>query len=293
MNTDQPPAQTPRHQAEAAARVDPGQTDGHTAAASSLGPPDPAQAEQDHQEMGPEVLDAGDAAARSTQPTVALDGDFKVTHTTLQFLMDQQHKKMLLMLGVTGAVLAFAAVVFGTMTVSLQSRLNHLDAMLAAMSKRVGELHESLQVVASVNEGFQEMVSKQAGIAASQARLEVRINEMMASTQAMPALAAKQFDEKGQALVKQVQSMESRLQALGGQVQGLRATLSEAGGLKREVEALARLQRERQQAEATSQALANQAKAAAEASRQRDKMVQYPRIGESSPTPGAGVLSTK
>jgi hypothetical protein len=149
------------------------------------------------------------------------------------------------------------------------------------------------------------MVSKQSGIAANQAKLGVRIDEMMASTQSMPALAAKQIDDRGQALVKQVQSIEGRLQgqaqalqALGVQMNGLRTALGETGGLKREMEALARMQRERQQAEAISQAQANQAKAAEDktasaANRQRDKMVQYPRVGDSSPTPGAGVLNTK
>jgi len=168
-------------------------------------------------------------------------------------------------------LLVFGALVFGTMTFTLKARLNQLDQMLTAMSKRVGDLNDALEVVASVNEGLQEMVAKQATIASAQTKLEVRINEMMESAQNVPELTAKQVDAKSQALAKQVLSLEGRLQAqasalnsLSGQMSGLKSALGETGGLKREMEALARQQRERQAAEANAQAQATQAKTAAE-----------------------------
>jgi hypothetical protein len=301
MSTDLSTAEAPKQEEVAAAHGHPEQTHKDAAAVA----PNPAEAGQEFEQMRSVVLDAAELATRSGQTAAALGGELKDTNKALKSLLEQQNKRTLALFGITGALLVFGALVFGAMTVSLKARLNHLDEMLGAMSKRVGELNESLEVVASVNEGLKEMVSKQSGIAANQAKLGVRIDEMMASTQSMPALAAKQIDDRGQALVKQVQSIEGRLQgqaqalqALGVQMNGLRTALGETGGLKREMEALARMQRERQQAEAISQAQANQAKAAEDktasaANRQRDKMVQYPRIGDSSPTPGAGVLNTK
>ena len=266
--------------------------------------------EKDLAEMRNVVLESAELANRSAHTATSLGVDLKDTTKSLQTTIASQNKKTFILFGVTGALLFFGALVFGTMTFTLKARLNQLDEMLGAMSKRVGELNEALEVVASVNEGLQEMVAKQAGIASAQAKLEVRINEMMASTQNVPELTAKQIDAKGQVLTKQVQSLEGRmqsqaqaLQSLGSQMQGLKAALGETGGLKREMEALAKMQREKQAAEAAQAAQSNQnsqAKAAAEAAalaasrqRERERMVQYPRVGDSTPTPGAGVLNTR
>jgi DNA repair exonuclease SbcCD ATPase subunit len=265
-------------------------------------------AEQDQElvDMRVVVIESAELATRSANMATNAGANLKEATKTIQSTLKDQNKKTLILFGVTGALLVFGAVIFGTMTFTLKSRLNQLDQMLGAMSKRVGDLNDALEVVASVNEGLQEMVAKQANIASAQTKLEVRINEMLESAANVPELTAKQVDAKSQTLAKQVQSLEGRLQAqasalnsLSGQMSGLKSALGETGGLKREMEALARQQRERQTTEANALAQANQAKSAAEAAaaaaaRKRDLMIQYPRAGsEASPTPGAGVLSTK
>jgi hypothetical protein len=79
--------------------------------------------------------------------------------------------------------------------------------------------------------------------------------------------------------------------------------VGETGGFKKEMETLARLQRERQAAE-NAAAVAAAARAAAAANnanvvssaqaKQKDKMVQYPRAQqESTPAGSSGVLSSK
>ena len=89
------------------------------------------------------------------------------------------------------------------------------------------------------------------------------------------------------------------LNALANQVGGLQGAVGETGSFKKEMEALARLQRERQAAEntvtikaAASNNAANQAALAA--AKQRERMVQYPRAQqETNPVGASGVLSSK
>jgi len=126
----------------------------------------------------------------------------------------------------------------------------------------------------------------------------------------VPEKTALQVGEKGQVLAAQVKSLEGRfvqqskaLNALANQVGGLQGVVGETGGFKKEMEALARLQRERQVAEnalaakaaAQATATANASSAATvAAAKQREKMVQYPRAQQDlSPAGASGVLSTK
>jgi len=116
--------------------------------------------------------------------------------------------------------------------------------------------------------------------------------------------------EKGQILATQVKSLEGRfmqqskaLNSLAAQVSGLQGAVGETGTFKKEMEALARLQKERQAAEnvvaakAAAQSTANanaQNAAAIAAVKQREKMVQYPRPQQDlAPAGASGVLSSK
>jgi hypothetical protein len=89
------------------------------------------------------------------------------------------------------------------------------------------------------------------------------------------------------------------LNALANQVGGLQGAVGETGTFKKEMEALARLQKERQAAEnavtAKAAANANAAnQAAAAAAKQRERMVQYPRPQqETSPAGASNVVSSK
>jgi myosin heavy subunit len=181
-----------------------------------------------------------------------------------------------------------------------------MDAMLASLSKRVVELNDSLEMVGSVNEGLQAMVAKQDDITKMQGNLETRLNEAIKQSESMPEKTAQQVGEKGQALAAQVKSLEGRfvqqskaLNALANQVGGLQGAVGETGSFKKEMETLARLQRERQAVENTvtikSNANANAAhQAALAAAKQRERMVQSPRPQqETTPAGASGVLSSK
>jgi hypothetical protein len=236
------------------------------------------------------VMDSGDLANRAALLATTATTDLRTVTQQLGLNMAKQQKQTLMLMGIGGGLMLIAATVFGTMAMTLQGRVKQLDAMVTVVGKRIGELDSSLELVGSVNEALQELVGKQEGIANAQAKMDVRLDEMAKSAQAMAEKAAEKAAEKppekavakaGPAdpgMVRQVQSLDGRLQAqaatlksIATQLQGLQGSVGDAGGLRREMEAMAKQQRDRQAAESAAAA------AALSAQRQREKMVQYPR----------------
>ncbi len=252
------------------------------------------------------MLDSAELATRSA--TLAVDAGEKIQTATqnLEGLMKSNKKQHQIMLGVAGGVMLFTAIVFATSIFSLKSRITQMDAMLASLSKRVVELNDSIELVGSVNEGLQQMVSKQDDMTKMQSSLETRLADAIKKSESVPERTAQQVGEKGQVLADQVKSLEGRfvqqsraMNALASQVTGLKGVVGETGGFKKEMETLASLQKERQAADnmvaakaAASNNAANQA--ALNAVKQREKMVQYPRAQqETTPVGTGGVLSSK
>ena len=256
------------------------------------------------------MLDSAELATRSANLAVGSAENMKKATHNLVDLMKVNKKQHQIMLGIAGGLMFVTAIVFATSIFTLKSRINQMDAMLASLSKRVVELNDSLEIVGSVNEGLQAMVSKQDDITKMQGSLEARLNEAIKNAESVPEKTAQQVGEKGQVLAAQVKSLEGRfmqqskaMNALANQVGGLQGAVGETGGFKKEMEALARLQKERQVAEnAVAAKAAAQATASANASnaavvaaaKQREKMVQYPRAQQDlSPAGAGGVLSSK
>jgi DNA repair exonuclease SbcCD ATPase subunit len=252
------------------------------------------------------ALESAELATRSANLAVGAGENMKKATHNLEELMKANKKQHQIMLGIAGGLMFVTAIIFGTSIFTLKSRINQMDAMLASLSKRVVELNDSMEMVGSVNEGLQAMVAKQDDITKMQGRLETRLNEAIKQSESVPEKTAQQVGEKGQALAAQVKSLEGRfvqqskaLNALANQVGGLQGAVGETGSFKKEMEALARLQKERQAAENAvtikSNANANAAnQAALAAAKQRERMVQYPRPQqETTPAGASGVLSSK
>jgi DNA repair exonuclease SbcCD ATPase subunit len=252
------------------------------------------------------ALESAELATRSANLAVGAGENMKKATHNLEELMKANKKQHQIMLGIAGGLMFVTAIIFGTSIFTLKSRINQMDAMLASLSKRVVELNDSMEMVGSVNEGLQAMVAKQDDITKMQGSLETRLNEAIKQSESVPEKTAQQVGEKGQALAAQVKSLEGRfvqqskaLNALANQVGGLQGAVGETGSFKKEMEALARLQKERQAAENAvtikSNANANAAnQAAAAAAKQRERMVQYPRPQqETSPAGASNVVSSK
>ena len=243
------------------------------------------------------ALESAELATRSANLAVGAGENMKKATHNLENLMKVNKKQHQIMLGIAGGLMVLVAIIFATVVFSLKSRINQMDAMLTSLSKHIVELNDSMETVASVNEGLQAMVSKQDEISKAQGSLEARLNEAIKNTESVPEKTAQQVGEKGQVLAAQVKSLEGRfmqqskaLNSLASQVNGLQGAVGETGTFKKEMEALARLQKERQAAE---NAAAANAAALAEA-KKKERMVQYPRVQqEATPAGASGVLSTK
>jgi hypothetical protein len=264
------------------------------------------------------ALDSAELATRSANLATHAGEHMRSAIVKLEASQKKQRKHILIIFGSAGGLMLVAAMIFAGMAISLKSRINQLDTMVSAVGKRVVELDTSMELVGSVNEALQEMVGKQEGIADAQGKLEAKIGESIKSAQGVPEETAKQLDAKNQILAKQVQSLDGRLQsqanainALSNIMKNVQGSMADSNGLKREMENLARIQRERQALELQASAQANSASvqaanlaaqqtaqaiaAAAAAARQREKMVQYPRpqSTDTAPAGTGGVLSVK
>jgi len=252
------------------------------------------------------ALESAELATRSANLAVGAGENMKKATHHLEELMKLNKKQHQILLAIACGLMFITALVFATSIFSLKSRITQMDAMLASLSKRVVELNDSIELVGSVNEGLQQMVSKQDDMTKMQGALETRLAEAIKKAESVPERTAQQVGEKGQVLADQVKSLEGRfvqqskaMNALASQVTGLKGVVGETGGFKKEMETLASLQKERQAADnmlaakaAASNNAANQA--ALNAVKQREKMVQYPRAQqETTPVGTGGVLSSK
>jgi myosin heavy subunit len=252
------------------------------------------------------ALESAELATRSANLAVGAGENMKKATHHLEELMKVNKKQHQILLAIACGLMFITALVFATSIFSLKSRITQMDAMLASLSKRVIELNDSIELVGSVNEGLQEMVSKQDDMTKMQSSLETRLADAIKKSESVPERTAQQVGEKGQVLADQVKSLEGRfvqqsraMNALASQVTGLKGAVGETGGFKKEMETLASLQKERQAADnmvaakaAANNNVANQA--ALNAVKQREKMVQYPRAQqETTPVGTGGVLSSK
>lgn len=254
------------------------------------------------------MLDSAELATRSANLAVGAGENMKNAAKHLETLMQAQKKQTMVLLSVASGLMVIAATIFITMTFSLKSKINQIDPMVNAISKRVLELDESMEMVGSVNEGLQAMVANQDALAKKQTNLEARLEEAIKNAESVPEKTAQQVGAKGELLAAQVKSLEGRfaaqsraLNAMANQMNGLQGTIGETGGFKKELETLAKLQRERQAADnalaaksaAQAAAATNASNAAAiAAAKQREKMIQYPRAQqEVTPAGTAGILS--
>ncbi len=298
-------------------------TDAHVQAAAQAQPASLTQAHEEELEgIKMLALDSAELATRSANLATHAGEHMRSVIEKLEASQKKQRKHTLIIFGSAGGLMLIAAMIFAGMSISLKSRINQLDTMVSVVSKRVVELDASMELVGSVNEALQEMVGKQEGIADAQGKLEAKIGESIKSSQGVPEETAKQLDAKNQILAKQVQSLDGRLQSQANAINSLssimknvQGSMTDSTGLKREMENLARIQRERQALEVQATAQANaaaaqasnlaaqqvaQANAAAAAAtaaaaKQKERMVQYPRPQSTDTTPAGsgGVLSVK
>ena len=248
-----------------------------------------------YQALAKAVLDSADIASRSAEAAIAVSREMK--HATGQFkeLSDAGYKKARLLLAIGGGVMIVCLLFFLIMGVRMVSRINQLDAMVEAVGKRVIELNVAMESIEGVNRNVQDLAAKQAELTKSQGQIEGRIDASLKQSESLvqkvPSETAKQVAATSDSLMRQVQGINARLQSqanavqsLGGEVKSLKSAVGNVDNLKRDVESLITLQKERY-LEALQKNNATSAK---------ERSLQYPRVqpakpGE-SPAPGNGAV---
>jgi chromosome segregation ATPase len=154
-------------------------------------------------------------------------------------------------MAVVGTLMLSATVLFVIMSTRIQARVVMLDEMLVAVGKRVTEMDAALELVGGAQEALKAVAAKQAELVAGQAKVDERLEQVLKNAQDVPEQTAKQVEIRLQALSKQVSALEARLQSQGSssarmasQLQSMQGALGDASAMKRELEAMARQQRD-------------------------------------------------
>jgi hypothetical protein len=239
------------------------------------------------------VLDAADVASQAAK--AANEAGQKFNHSTVRLtkLSQGMGKTSTIVLASTAVLMVISIGFFAAMGIRLISKVNQLDATVMTVGKRAVELNTSLESLGLMGEKIAELTLQQEQLAKSQNELEQRIASTLAasteSVQKVPEALAKQMAASSSGVTKQVEGLGTQLknqagavQALSKDVKALQSTVGDVNVLKRDVQALVTLQRERY-----LEQLQKQTAAAQEA--KRPPPVQFPRPAPAtSPTAAPG-----
>jgi len=242
------------------------------------------RAYQQYQSLAQIVLDSADLATKSAEAAASASSHLRKTTTEFKELTEDGHKKARLLLIISGSVLILCLIFFLIMGVRLVSRINQLDTMMLAVGKRVVELNAGMESLEGVNQTVKELAAQQMVLAKSQGEIEGRIEASLKQSESLvqkvPGETAKQVAASSDSVMKQVQGINAKLQSqanavqsLGNEVKSLKSSVGNVDGLKRDVEALVTLQKERYLETLQKN----------NASTNRERAVQFPRVNPSKP----------
>lgn len=216
-----------------------------------------SQEVQDHLDaLSSVVLDSADVAARSANVATGLASEMRNATKVVDGALSKATLHSKIVLGVTGGMLLIAMGVFFAMAASLQSRIGQADDMLLAVGKRVVELNAGIEGINAMNRTLATFGDSTTALMEAQAKLEERVKTALGESNALvsnlPKEAAKSIEAGSQALVKQVGALDGQLKkqagaisALSGEVKALKGAVGEVDPLKRDVQALITLQKQR------------------------------------------------
>jgi hypothetical protein len=246
------------------------------------------------------VLDAAELANRSAAAGAAAGAKLLETQTALEAELARARKHNKIALGVAGGVALATVVLTAAVVTQVSSRLAKLDATLLAVGKRYVEMNAGLESLTLLNDSLAEMQAKQDAFAQLQAKLTTNLEEASKASQGLvtqvPQATAKEVQARTAALMQQVQSIDSRVAAQGNavkkmadEVKAMQGQQENLGALKRDVEALVVLQRERYLEAAKAAGVAPSPKGPV-AAPPPPRTVQYPR--PQPPTPEGAAPAT-
>ena len=228
------------------------------------------------------VLDAAEVANRSADMANRVGADFERQMAQLSAVALTTRKINMILMGATAGVMLITLIVFAVLSARMSSRISQLDEMLLAVGKRAVELNAGMVALDSVNAYMKDLTAKQGSMVDVQAQVEAKINDALKKSESlmqnMPNKAAQQITSASTALTREVQSINGKLQQqakavqiLGEEVKELKSGMSNVSALKRDVQALVVIQKDRVLEQLQKQ------QPAARPAPQREPALQYPR----------------
>ena len=214
------------------------------------------RAYRQYQALSEVVLDSAEVAAKSAEAAVEVGEHMRKTAMSLQEILSAGQKRNQLMFYIAGGFMIVCSFIFLVIGVRMVSRINQLDTMMMAVGKRVVEMNAGLQTLDAVNQKVQDLSDQQVALTKAQGQIETRIDASLKQSESLvnsvPSETAKQVAATSNNLIQQVQGINSRLQtqanavtSLGNEVKSLKGAVGGVENLKRDVEALVTLQKER------------------------------------------------
>lgn len=244
------------------------------------------------------VLEAAEVASQAALAASLAGRELKHTAGVLSDVSFRMNKRWVIAQGVLAGLLVLSIGFFSIMAARLISKTNQLDATFMAVGKRVVELDAGLTGLQAIQENMDALAERVASLIKAQTELGQRVdNSVQQSTalvQQVPEQTARQVADSSSDLLKQVKALDGRLQSqatatqsqanavrsLGAEVKALQGSLGEVAAVKRDVEALVTLQRER-----FLEALQKQGQTASDAAAVRFPRAQPPRTAAPSAGP--------
>ena len=209
------------------------------------------------------VLEAADVASQAALAASMAGRELKNTAGLLSEVTFGLNKRSMWAMGILCGLLVLSIGFFSVMAVRMISKTNRLEATLLVVGKRVVELDAGLTGLRAIQENLDSLAERVATLSKANAELGQRVDNSVqqsaALVQQVPEKTAKQVATTSGDLTKQVQALSGRVQAQAGAVQSqaaavsalgeelksLKGSVAEIAGVKRDVQALVTLQRER------------------------------------------------
>ena len=177
------------------------------------------------EELTSVVLDSAEVSTRSASIAADVSATMRAVVTKIQETNQRNVLHSRIMLGSFVACLVIAMAVFFGVTVKMTKSIKELDTMIYAMAKRVIEVDASLTAISKTHSDFAGLAEKQEEMTETQTRLASRLDEIGSSLSGMPVSMAEQSnkstDPKFQLMMKQLQTMETRLGGVDAKMQAI------------------------------------------------------------------------
>ena len=202
------------------------------------------------------VLDAAEVANKSAETANRVGSDFERQMVHLTTVALTTRKVNMILIGATSTIMLIALIFFAVLSARVSSRINQLDEMLLAVGKRAVELNAGMMALDSVNAYMRDLSAKQVSMVDVQAQVEAKINQALSKSESlmkeMPNKAAQQITFASSVMTREVRSINGKLQqqasaveTLGKEVKALKADMGNVNALKRDVQALVVIQKDR------------------------------------------------